>query len=134
RPCTSDCWRDGRQLVAKPLLTEQFSTATTTAGSQLMMKCFAWACLLGSLCATMPVRSAHGYIAMGRWSATAQNPSTGTVGSAVNLTWSIVPDGTWIPSKLAPSNLVARLDEQWGTGPGGSDLTQRPWFGLFQQS
>src|SRR5690606_11977931 len=84
--------------------------------------------------AIVSARSAQGYIAMGRWGSTAQNPSTGMVGNAAEITWSIVPDGTWIPSKLAPSNLIAQLDQRWGAGPGGSDLTRRPWFGLFEEA
>ncbi|MEO0586998.1 MAG: matrixin family metalloprotease [Planctomycetota bacterium] len=55
-----------------------------------------------------------------------------------DLTWSIVPDGTPIVAQFpdrgetnAPSDLVATLDAWFGQGPGGSDLTQRPWFRFY---
>src|SRR5437588_8845204 len=68
-----------------------------------------------------------------RWTSTASNASTGTYGNPITLTWSLVPDGTAISSSYAPtngtsSNLISTFDATFGAGPGGSDLTQRPWF------
>src|SRR5688500_9114807 len=62
--------------------------------------------------------------------------SGNTVGYAMSLTWSFPPDGTSIPGNsggTTPSNLRNFLDTNWPGGT-GSDLTQRPWFPIFQQS
>ncbi len=67
-----------------------------------------------------------------RWSSTASG-STGSQGDPATLTWSFVPDGTTIPGD-GPSDLISFLDANFGIGPGGSDLTQRPWFRLFEES
>jgi hypothetical protein len=72
------------------------------------------------------------------WTTTASG--TSGVGRPAELTWSIVPDGTGLPSGLgepsSPSNLISFLDglHHGGASPGGSDLTQRDWFGLFESS
>lgn len=72
----------------------------------------------------------------------------GAQGSPFSLTWSVVPDGTTIatgnvaanpqtgnPAESAdPSSVIAFLDNVIGAGPGGSDLTQRPWFPLFDSA
>jgi hypothetical protein len=53
----------------------------------------------------------------------------------VNLSWSIVRDGTTTPdTRDGVSNLVAYLDGKFGAGPGGTNLTLRPWFQFFQDS
>jgi len=59
----------------------------------------------------------------------------------MTVTWSLVPDGTTInPAFMGegesntPSDLVAWMDGIYGSGPGGSDLTQRPWFKYFDDS
>jgi hypothetical protein len=71
------------------------------------------------------------YIPGTRWTTTASGPASST-GDPVTLTWSIVPDGTTIPDEGA-SNFISYFDGLFGAGPGGSDLTQRPWFAYFQQ-
>lgn len=89
------------------------------------------------LISTMLAGSAHAYIIEGRWSRTATNSSTGSRGTPITVTWSFAPDGTLIPgntSGTVPSNLLSFLDTNFGAGPGGSDLTQRPWFPIFSQS
>ncbi len=72
------------------------------------------------------------------WATTASGSRTAN-GDPATLTWSIVPDGTSVPDgsnggNLGPSDLIAFLDGDFGAGPGGSDLTQRPWFHLFEES
>ena len=70
------------------------------------------------------------------------NTSSGTssLGSPAELTWSIVPNGTTLPRGLgepsSPSNLISFLDgiHHGGASPGGSDLTQRDWFPLLEES
>ncbi len=58
-------------------------------------------------------------------------------GAPMRLTWGFAREGTTIPSfgagSIGPSNLISRLDTIYhgGPGPGGSDLTQRAWFPLF---
>jgi serralysin len=74
-----------------------------------------------------------------RWTSTASNSSTGTYGNPITLTWSLVPDGTAVSNSYAPTNgttssLISTFDASFGAGPGGSDLTQRPWFHLFSDS
>jgi hypothetical protein len=71
-----------------------------------------------------------------RWSVTATDGSGLQRGDPTTITWGIVPDGTTIPGFIgepsAPSSLIAFLDSIRGAGPGGADLTQRPWFPIFQ--
>ncbi len=70
------------------------------------------------------------------WTTTASGSRTAN-GQPVTLTWSIVPDGSTITEAnigSQPSDLIAFLDLEFGSGPGGSDLTQRPWFTYFEQS
>ncbi|MEE9403768.1 MAG: matrixin family metalloprotease [Algisphaera sp.] len=54
------------------------------------------------------------------------------------VTWGIVPDGTTLPTGNgepdAGSSLIGVLDEGFGVINGSSDLTTRPWFGLYQES
>src|SRR2546423_339607 len=73
-----------------------------------------------------------------RWTSTATNASTGTYGQPITLTWSLVPDGTsvssYAPTNGSTSNLISMFDSTFGAGPGGSDLTKRPWFHLFSDS
>lgn len=72
-----------------------------------------------------------------RWQSTASGP-TGVPGDPITLTWSFVPDGTLLfdsdSISLLPSDLLSRLDTELGLGPGGADLTQRPWFRFFEDS
>ena len=74
--------------------------------------------------------NAMAFVPGNRWSTTASGP-TGRQGDPITLTWSFVPDGTTIPGE-GPSDLISFLDSNLGIGPGGSDLTQRPWFRLFK--
>jgi serralysin len=77
---------------------------------------------------------ANAFISNGRWSSTATDSTTMPLGNPITLTWSIVPDGTNISHLGTPSNLVSFLDGIFGAGPGGSDFTQRPWFGYVSSS
>ncbi len=93
--------------------------------------------LLAPLVGAPLAAPAHGYIANDRWGSTATNPSTGAQGTPITLTWSFAPDTTLIPdnpSGTLPSDLISFLDTTFGVGPGGDDLTQRPWFASFDQS
>ena len=54
-------------------------------------------------------------------------------GTPITLTWSFAPDGTSIPGEGA-SNLISYLDGLFNVATTGSDLTQRPWFPLFDDS
>lgn len=76
----------------------------------------------------------HAFQANGRWRNSSISGSTGRPGSAISLSWGIVPDGTEISAEgnRQPSNLVATLDRWFGTAAGG--LTNRPWFRYFQES
>ena len=70
-----------------------------------------------------------------RWIETATDGFGLTQGDPTILTWSIVPDGTFINDQfsLDSSNLIARLDGIYGPGPGGTNLTLRPWFPVFEK-
>lgn len=73
-----------------------------------------------------------------RWQFTSAG-STGDAGDPITLTWSFIPDGTDVrrPENTLlqdPSDLIAEFDTAFGAGPGGDDLTQRPWFTYFEQS
>ena len=72
-----------------------------------------------------------------RWSQTAHGPA-GVQGDAITLTWGFSLEGADVPGlgggSLGPNELITFLDAQFGTGPGGSDLTQRPWFTRFEES
>ena len=75
---------------------------------------------------------ASGYQLGGTWASSATDAGPLSQGDGLTLTWSIVPDGTFIDDAQAQnSNLVSFLDGILGAGPGGSDLTQRPWFSIF---
>jgi hypothetical protein len=72
---------------------------------------------------------------------------TGTVltpsiplGGPITITWSIVPDGTDLPSFSnaasdpdPKSDLIARMDSIYGVAvvDQTADLTNRPWFAVF---
>lgn len=73
------------------------------------------------------------------WTSTSQG--TSGMGRPVKLTWSIVPDGTQLPTGVSEpssnSNLIEFLDDlhEGGSSPGGtSDLSQRSWFSLIESS
>ena len=68
-----------------------------------------------------------------RWNRTAVDGAGLSQGDPTTITWGFVPDGTAI-SGVGTSDLISRLDSWIGSGPGGSDLTQRPWFSLFEAS
>jgi hypothetical protein len=63
------------------------------------------------------------------------------LGGPVTITWSIVPDGTPLPTFAAASpnpvsNLIARFDALHNVPAGDrdpNDLTNRPWFTAFRQ-
>ena len=74
------------------------------------------------------------------WSETATDGPGRLQGRPMTLTWSIVPDGTSMENCLTsesstePSDIVASLDAIYGSGGGGADLTDRPWFAFFEQA
>ncbi|MFM9874125.1 MAG: matrixin family metalloprotease [Fimbriimonadaceae bacterium] len=78
---------------------------------------------------------------IGRWSGgTAIAPVNGhTMGNALTLTWGILRDGTATinnsngQSSGIASNLISKFDTTYGAGPGGADLTLRPWFTTLQE-
>ena len=80
------------------------------------------------------------YPLFARWTETATNGSGLKQGDSTTLTWSLPADGITtensgsLENGGAPNNLLAFLDTNWGTGPGGSDLTLRPWFKYFDES
>jgi hypothetical protein len=75
-----------------------------------------------------------------RWSGeTALTPAQGFgMGNPLTLTWGFAATGTVIPTfgagPTGNNNLIARMDAIYGAGPGGSNLTQRPWFSLYQST
>ena len=71
------------------------------------------------------------------WLSTASGPRTGN-GAPATITWSIVPDGTNVTRDTgigtAPSNLIAFMNNNFGGNAVQPDLTQQPWFQLFEES
>lgn len=69
-----------------------------------------------------------------RWTGgTALAPPAGHgMGNALTLTWGFVRDGNGISG--GTSNLVSKFDATFGAGPGGNDLSLRPWFQHFDNS
>lgn len=71
-----------------------------------------------------------------RWSSTATNGGGLSQGDPTTITWSIVPDGTPISGfngeVASPSNLVSFLGSIYGVTTVDANLTDEPWFGLFQ--
>ena len=92
----------------------------------------ALACGAIALCGLFRASVAEAYVPDDRWAVTASG-TTGAAGTPITLTWSLARDGTQIPSEGA-SNLISYFDGLFNVTSGGSDLTQRPWFSLFQQS
>lgn len=88
--------------------------------------------LFCALCCCAP---AHvlAFFSNGRWSTTALNGWTSAYGTGVDVTWSLVPDGTLIPGE-GGSNLIAFLDGLFGNGGGGTNYQNRPWFHFFEES
>ncbi len=57
-------------------------------------------------------------------------------GDPMRLTWGFAREGTTIASfgtgPSGPSDLIARMDAIYGSGPGGADLTLRPWYNHYK--
>ena len=74
------------------------------------------------------------------WTTSSAGETRTGLGEPIQLTWSVVPDGTQLPRGLSEpsgnSDLVAFLDQihHGGNSPGGSDLTQRAWWGLINSA
>lgn len=96
----------------------------------------------------IPTATSDGYLLVSgssRWTRTATQstlnnfgPPFGNVfqGDPSTLTWGFVADGTTITNNAVnySSGLISMLDTTFGAGPGGSDLTQRPWYNRFASS
>ena len=72
----------------------------------------------------------------GRWGDTASDSNTGSLGDPITLTWGFVDDGTTISGNegSSGSDLINFLDTHVGIDPNSSELTDRPWFSLFEDS
>ncbi|MEM9659417.1 MAG: matrixin family metalloprotease, partial [Planctomycetota bacterium] len=90
-----------------------------------------------AICCCLLTASARGFLPDDRWSRTVAG-TTGIAGDPIELSWSLVPDGTSVLGTggvaLGPSDLIATLDSLFGDGPGGDDYTRRPWFDFFESS
>ena len=71
------------------------------------------------------------------WTSTASGFRSNN-GEPVTLTWSLVPDGTTILSNFqnpsGGSDLISYLNTNFDGDPLEDDLTQQPWFEVFEQS
>lgn len=71
-----------------------------------------------------------------RWSSTATNGGGLTQGDPTTITWGIVPDGTPVSGfngePASPSNLISFLGGIYGVTTADANVTDEPWFGLFQ--
>lgn len=78
-----------------------------------------------------------------RWNRSATNAGPLNQGDPMVLTYGFMDDGTagggfscGVAGETAgaPSDLIAFLDRIQGAGPGGADLTLRPWFAVFKSA
>ncbi len=92
-----------------------------------------WVTAIACCLALSLTGSAHAFRLGQRWTTTATNGGGLSQGTPTTLTWSFVPDGTNIPNE-GLSDLISAFDTRFGAGPGGTDLTQRPWFTYFDLS
>lgn len=76
-----------------------------------------------------------------RWIYTQSSGYIPNQGSPMTITWGFLAEGTTIPAEYptygetsSPSILIASLDAAFGSGSGGPDYTQRPWFTHFASS
>jgi len=101
----------------------RYQTASLTVGMALLF-----------VFSSFQVDNAHGFQTLGS-NSSGWNFDPNDFGNPISLTWSIAPDNTPFPINSS-SNLIAFLDGNFhgGPGPGGSDLTQRSWFNLFESS
>jgi hypothetical protein len=71
------------------------------------------------------------------WLSTASGPRPGN-GAPGTITWSFVPDSTRVTrlsgSGTSASNLISFLNTNFGGNPAQTDLSQQPWFHLFDDS
>lgn len=97
-----------------------------------MRRFFAWSMIAFAIL----VFSQNDLNAQSRWSSTATDGGGLSLGDPTTITWGFVADGTAISAAFSgesndPSSLISFLDTNIGSGAGGSDLTNRPWFTLF---
>ncbi len=67
-----------------------------------------------------------------RWTRTAAG-AAGSMGNPIHVSWGFALDGTVIPD-FENNNIKSFFDTHFGTGPGGNDLTMRPWFHHFDHA
>ncbi len=94
---------------------------------------FLIAICVAALSLTIPSKSVS---AQDRWDRTATSGRV-FLGQPTTVTWGFVEDGTPISPSIAnetddPSSIISLLDSSIGAGPGGADLSQRPWFDSFE--
>ena len=84
-----------------------------------------------------PTDEVNGFFLATRWTATVLSGGGLALGEPTMVTWSIAPDGTDANSGggFVPSNLISTFDNLFNEPNAGSpDLTNRFWFGLFEQA
>ena len=72
-----------------------------------------------------------------RWFQTATDPGPLQRGDPTTLTWGFIPNGVdMFPGDTtdASCRVIHTMDNLYGAGPGGDDLTLRPWFPLFERA
>ncbi|MDA1055940.1 MAG: matrixin family metalloprotease, partial [Planctomycetota bacterium] len=73
-----------------------------------------------------------------RWTETASDGSGLRQGDPTTLTWSFLPDGVSVSSgvgePVSNSSLISFLGEIYGVSTKNSDLTDEPWFSLFEST
>ena len=70
-------------------------------------------------------------ILVDRWINTVTNGNTGSQGTPVTLTWSIMRDGTFWG--INPTDMIEFLDTQWSTSGSPTSFENRPWFDAIEQ-
>ncbi len=126
-------------LALIPLATTAAEAPETVSGNPMVLPCFApgtppevvehWTNLQNALQMESSLAVPEPFQLNNRWSSTATDGGGLGQGDPTTLTWSIVPDGTFIPSGVGEpsgtSGLIAFLDGIYGSMP--------VWLALFEQ-
>ena len=99
---------------------------------RLDLKCWKNCLSLALLWQTFLSTNSLAFAPADRWGATALG-SAGQRGEPITLTWSLVPDGTEV-SNGRRSELISWLDNIFDVVSTETELTQRPWFPLFDSA
>jgi hypothetical protein len=112
------------QILVVPAI--EFSLLCNLEGGSLMRSRITFVALFAAVCLFQGVDSCHAYRLSQRWTSTATNGGGLVQGQPTTITYSFLPDGTNIAGESQNSDLIAFLDNEFGSSA--------TWLPLFQQS